>query len=93
MGVANIGTAAAGSFVVSEGHEQQTVAGLQAGETVTLFFHDYSFPVEVMLDSAYNVTESDESNNHVIEWVPIPTEPLPCATTTPTATQSPASVP
>ena len=88
VGIVNSGQAAAGSFVVNVDGATQTVNGLAAGQTTSLFFPGYGNPVTGVVDSTNLVTESNESNNTRSEMVPIPTAPLPC-TPTPTSTPTP----
>lgn len=81
--IKNNGQAAAGSFIVSVNGLQQTVNSLGVGETVPLFFPNSNNPVTAAVDSTNVIAESNEANNTRSEMVPIPTPPLPCATSTP----------
>jgi hypothetical protein len=76
--IKNNGQAAAGSFVVRVNTIDQTVNGLDVGETTALFFPTTLNPVNVILDVNGSVTESNESNNSQSEMIPVPTPPLPC---------------
>ncbi|HKI52613.1 MAG TPA: NBR1-Ig-like domain-containing protein, partial [Anaerolineales bacterium] len=80
--IANNGQGAAGNFVVKVGDAQQTVDGLAAGESKSIFFPGYSNPVSVVIDPDGLITESNEDNNSRSEMVPVPTPPLPCSQTT-----------
>jgi hypothetical protein len=65
--VKNIGTAAAGSFVVtvttSAGPSQFQIEDLPAGSSATVTFFCQAGPVTAVADSANQVTESNETNN------------------------------
>ena len=91
--VTNNGQAGAGSFIVTVNNAGQSVSGLAIGETKTLFFPGYTNPVSAMVDSTSVIAESNETNNSRSEMVPVPTAPLPCNITTPTATQTPTASP
>jgi photosystem II stability/assembly factor-like uncharacterized protein len=80
VGIKNNGQGAAGSFVVRVNNIDQTVNGLAAGETTTLFFPTSVNPVSAIVDATGTVPESDESNNSRSEMIPVPTPPLPCPT-------------
>ncbi len=88
--IANIGTAAAGPFVVEVNGARQTVsAGLAAGRTVSLWFPGYVFGLNTATVDVTNlVVESNEQNNTRSEQLPIPTLPPTC-TPTPTLTPTP----
>lgn len=94
--VANIGSAAAGPFAVTANSSPaQTVAGLAAGASASLWFSGYAYGSanSATVDSAGQVAESNESNNTLIQYVPIPT-PLYCPTATPTpGTPTPTTTP
>ena len=85
----NNGQAAAGSFVVNVNGAEQTVNGLAVGETKAVFFSGAGNPVTAIVDSTNMVIESNENNNTRSETLPVPTQPLPCAT--PTHTLTPAA--
>jgi hypothetical protein len=94
--VANTGASAAGSFAVTaNGSPAQTVSGLAAGASTTLWFAGYqsSGPNTATVDSANQVAESNETNNTLSQQVPVPTPRPTCTATTapPTATSSPVS--
>lgn len=78
--IRNTGQAAAGSFVVRVNSMDQTVNGLNAGETSALFFPTTLNPVTIMLDANSTVAESNETNNTQSEMIAVPTPPLPCVT-------------
>jgi photosystem II stability/assembly factor-like uncharacterized protein len=84
--VKNNGAAAVGSFAVRINGVEQTVNGLAAGETTSIFFNGYSNPVDAAVDPANSIVESDETNNVRTDWVAVPTPPLPCSTPTFTPT-------
>ena len=92
----NVGSAAAGLFVVDVNGSQQTVqVGLAQGETSSLWFSGYVFGPEenvAVVDATFQVEESNEDNNTLAQIVPIPTLPSPC-TPTPTATPTPTPTP
>ena len=83
--VANIGSGAAGSFVVTTNSNQaQIVSGLAPAASVTLWFSSFiTFsPNTATADATNQVAESNEGNNTLSQMVPIPT-PLYCPTATP----------
>jgi len=90
--VANIGTAAAGPFSVGANGATQTVAGLAAGQQISVWLASNVFgnTHSAAVDTANQVAESNEENNQRVELLPIPT-PLPC--TTPTFTPTPTATP
>jgi hypothetical protein len=86
----NIGSADAGPFVVEVNGAQQTVtSGLHTGQTDTLWFPEYVYPGEntAFVDASFQLTESNENNNQLSQFLPIPTLPPTC-TPTPTPTAS-----
>ncbi len=105
--VANIGHAPAGGFVVQvsgiaqQDPAQQTVAGLAQGQQTRLWFRGGNgpgTPTTAVVDPLDQVHESNESNNQVTEFVPIPTlpptcTPTPAPITSPTATRTPTPTP
>ncbi len=95
--VVNNGSVAAGSFSVSYGASGmlttvQTVAGLAAGQSITLYFPIASgagMTVTATADSTNAVAETNESNNSASAMLPIPTQGPTCTpTSTPTSTPS-----
>jgi endoglucanase len=88
--VANTGTADAGPFVVNANGVTQSVAGLAAGQSVSLWFASYvaAGPNTVTVDSANQVVESDETNNQRSQQLGVPAAPV-CPTNTPTRTATP----
>jgi hypothetical protein len=95
--VRNLGTVAAGPFVVDLSGQRQTVSGLAAGESVEVRFQTFSVPSNtVTVDATGLIAESNESNNTVIWQVPAMTatptgSPVPTVcvpTITPTHTPS-----
>jgi len=87
--VANNGQAPASSFAVKAGDAQQTVNGLTAGETKSVFFPNYtSNPVAVTVDPANAIAEGNEQNNSRNETLQAvtATPPVTC-----TSTPSPTS--
>jgi photosystem II stability/assembly factor-like uncharacterized protein len=84
--IQNNSQAAAGGFVVRVNNVDQTVNGLGAGATTTVFFQGTNNPVTAIVDLTNTVVESAEQNNSRTEMLPVPTPPLPCNTPTPTAT-------
>ena len=83
IGIANVGTAGAGSFVVDVNGNQQTVAdGLAADEKVSPGFAGFSSGANPeSVDATMQVEELNELNNEVSQILPIPTLPLPCPPT------------
>jgi hypothetical protein len=90
--VANIGAGRAGPFVLEvNGARQSAEEGLAAGaEKLFWFPGGYTWPGEnrAFVDADYQVAESNESNNELRQWLPIPTLPPTC-TATPMATRTP----
>ena len=93
--VANVGAGCAGPFVLeANGARQATYELLNAGaEKLFWFTGGYVWPGEnhAYVDVDHQVVESNEGNNELVQWLPIPTLPLTCtpastATTTPTLT-------
>jgi hypothetical protein len=93
--VRNLGTAAAGSFIVDLNGQRQTVSGLAAGASVVVQFQTFSVPSNtVTVDATGLVAESNESNNIATWQVPAMTPtrtgtppPTVCVSTvTPTGT-------
>ncbi len=76
--ITNNGQTVAGSFVVRVNNIDQTVNGLGIGETTSVFFPSYSNPVTAFIDATGMVTESNEDNNSLSQYVAVPTAPLPC---------------
>ena len=92
VAVKNQGPVDAGPFVVDGNGTPQTVpGGLAAGATVLLFYPSgyASGTNTVFVDSTLLVTESDETNNLLSQFLPIPTLPPTC-TPTPTFTPTPS---
>jgi hypothetical protein len=86
--VRNNGTAAAGSFAISVNGNQQTVNGLAPNTSASVFFAGLvpsGEPTTATVDAANQVAESNEGNNTLEQFLPIPT-PLPPCTPTPTGT-------
>jgi hypothetical protein len=96
--IENLGATGATAFVVDvNGSQQMASAGLQAGETTTLWFSGYSHGVEttVTVDATLQVQESDEENNVLSQMVPVPTLPPTCTPppeVPPTDTPTPPTV-
>jgi len=106
ISIRNNGGGDAGPFVVDVNGVQQTVAGLLAGQTTSLWFPGYAYASEnrVIVDATNQVQESNKENNTVSQMVPIPTLPPTCtppppdaptntATPTPSDTPTPTSTP
>mgnify|MGYP005839356855 CR=1 FL=1 len=90
IGVRNAGAVHAGPFLVEVNGVSQTVTdGLAAGAEITLWFSGYVAGGEqrAAVDAGQQVTESDETNNTLVQMLPIPT-PLPTCTATPTGTRA-----
>jgi hypothetical protein len=71
----NNGEADAGPFEVKVNEVTQTFSGLKKGESASLWFSGYSNPSIAVVDSSNTVVESDESNNQLSQYLPIPTLP------------------
>ena len=91
--VSNIGQAAATAFMVQVGDAQSPVDGLGAGESVSVLMNAATMggQLTALVDSASQIAESDETNNSLTQYVPVPTQPLPC-TPTPAALSGPYAV-
>jgi len=91
--VSNIGQAPAAAFMVQVNDAQSPVEGLGAGESVSVLLNSGTMggQLTALVDSASQIQESDETNNSLTQYVPIPTQPLPC-TATPTALSGPYAV-
>lgn len=84
--VRNIGTGAAGPFVVEVNEERRAIPdGIAPGESRELWFAAYRYGADTVavVDVTDAVSESDEDNNSHSGPVPIPTPPMPCPTPTP----------
>ena len=94
--VTNSGGADAGPFMVEVNAIWQAVPeGLKAGQSKSLWFDKVSFglawtQMNVRVDPADQVAESDELNNTFTAPVMTLTPPLPCPTMTPAPTVTPA---
>ena len=97
----NIGTADAGTFVVSMNGSEQTVSGLAAGQTSSVKYASNPTSRTATVDATNLITESDESNNTLMNSVtPGPSvtwtvPPTICRTPTPTRgiTNTPTATP
>ena len=94
----NAGTANAGPFIVEVGGEQKTIPGLAAGQYTNIWGFSpsstASYPeYTVKADVTELIAESDENNNILKTFVPIPTPPPICPSVSPTATITPTKVP
>lgn len=90
--ITNNGQGPAGAFVLRINDAEQTVSGLGAGQTLTVFYPSYTNPVTIMVDATNLVAESDENNNSFNQEVPVPTPPLPCITPTVAPTATPTAL-
>jgi hypothetical protein len=95
--VSNIGTVAAGTFVVSfNSRPAQTVNGLGAGQSITLII-DAGGTITATADSTGVIAETNESNNSLTVMLPAPTQAYTCTPTrtptgpTPTRTRTPTA--
>ncbi|MBI2906268.1 MAG: hypothetical protein HYX92_01290, partial [Chloroflexi bacterium] len=96
VGIANIGGADAGRFVVDLNQARQTVPGLAAGQSTSVWFKGFGGLTDVTVDALNEVAESDESNNRWHMYNTPPSIPPPCTptatiTATPTSTPTPTS--
>ena len=97
--IENLGSADAGPFVVEANGIQQAVAGgLEAGQTVTLWFAGYVPNGEnlLLVDATSQIQETREDNNSLSQRLPVPTLPPTCTppasqpSATPEASRTPA---
>jgi hypothetical protein len=100
--ITNNGGGNAGTFVVDVNGVQQTVGGLAAGQTTSLWYAGYAIgsPTTVILDPDNQIQESNKDNNTLSQMLPIPTLPPTCTpplpdeptyTPTPTPSDTPTS--
>jgi|GEM_PF-1514913 len=92
--VENIGGGDACPFVVDvNGSQQDISSGLEASQVISTWLADaYTWAGEytAFVDATFLVEESNEDNNQLTQFLPIPTLPPTC---TPTATPMPAAIP
>ncbi|MEE8163357.1 MAG: zinc-ribbon domain-containing protein, partial [Anaerolineae bacterium] len=92
--VENIGGGDAFPFVVDvNGSQQDISSGLEASQVISTWLADaYTWAAEytAFVDATFLVEESNEDNNQLTQFLPIPTLPPTC---TPTATPMPAAIP
>lgn len=83
--VSNIGNAAAGSFVVAVNGQSKAVSeGLAVGANTTVWLAGGTGgDTTATVDSTALVQESNENNNTLTQFLPIPTLPPTCTPTTP----------
>lgn len=76
----NNGDTDAGPFVVTVNGVHQNVSGLLQGESGTLWFNGFNTGLNVLfiVDSAFQVLESNEQNNQLSQQPPIPSLPPTC---------------
>jgi subtilase family serine protease len=79
--VENVGTAPAGQFEVDLMGTTEIVNGLDVGEQIVFALMDTMY-LDVQVDSKFEITESDESNNWLVLFGG--TSSRPCFTPTPT---------
>ena len=92
----NEGPGDAGPFLVRVNGVEQTVGGLQQGESATLWFNGYETGFNFFfVDSSSQVVETNEANNGLIELLSVPCGPTPTntATRTPTPTNTATRTP
>jgi hypothetical protein len=91
--ISNIGQAPATAFMVQVNDAQAPVEGLGAGESISVLLNSGTMggQLTALADSASQIQESDEANNSLTQYVPVPTQPLPC-TATPAAVSGPYAV-
>jgi hypothetical protein len=93
--VRNEGDAAAGAFVISVNENEKTVNGLAPNTSASVFFAGLvpsGAATVAVVDADDQVAESDEANNSLEQFLPIPTPLPPCTVTaTPTATTTPGT--
>jgi hypothetical protein len=97
----NIGTADAGTFVVSMNGSEQTVSGLAAGQTSSVRYAFNPTSRTAIVDATNLITESDENNNTLmnsvtpgpsVTWT-VPATTCRTPTSTPGITSTPTSTP
>lgn len=107
VGIANIGQADTGPFVVTAFDREQTVSGLAAGQRTSVWLagSHSGGGITAEIDADFQVVESIETNNQLTQFVPVPTLPPTCTpeitttpptdtpTPTPTATATPTGTP
>jgi hypothetical protein len=89
----NRGQAGAGAFVLAVNTTRKVIAeGLTAGEIRSIWLPTFVYLGEnvAIVDADNTVTESNETNNQLVQFVPIPTLPPTC---TPTPTHTPTVTP
>jgi WD40 repeat protein len=80
--VRNQGDGDANRFIVEANRARNTIQdGLPAGGELSIQFDDYQPDSRVAIDSNYRVTESDETNNELTVYLPLPTLPASCFVT------------
>jgi hypothetical protein len=91
--VANIGTADAGPFRIVANGATQTIAGLAAGQSLSVWLASnvYGNTHSAGVALTNQAAESNTENNQRVQLLPIPT-PLSCPTTAPTNTPTPTAV-
>ena len=96
--ISNTGTGQAGPFiVVANGFGQTVESGLAPGKAATRWITGYVRGENtVTVDATFQVAESNERNNRLIQFLPVPTPPPTCTPTAtptpPTATPTPTAV-
>ena len=89
----NGGDAHAGAFTVTlNGISQRVPSGLNIGESGQLWFNSGQTNATAEIDAGHEIAESNEANNTLSQMLPIPTQPLPCKTATPTFTPTPGPI-
>jgi hypothetical protein len=91
--IANAGNGPASPFVVEVNTTERVSAqGLGAGQEVSFWFSSFCHAGEntATVDTSGLVAESDETNNTLTHFVPVPTLPPTC---TPTPASSPTPTP
>ncbi len=95
----NRGQTGAGAFVLAVNATRKVIAdGLTAGEIRSIWLPTFVYLGEnvATVDADHEVPESNETNNQLAQFVPIPTLPPTCtptATFTPTVTPTPTATP
>lgn len=87
----NTGDTDAGPFVVTVNGVHQNVGGLLQGESGTLWFNGFNTGLNILfvVDSAFQVLESNEQNNQLFQQPPIPSLPPTCTPAPPTSAPLP----
>jgi len=96
IGIANRGQAAAGANTLAvNGSTRVAVGALAQGASTSIWVATYLSGENVaLIDVDSQIVESDETNNRLTQFLPVPTLPPTCTpTATPTSTSTPTMTP